>query len=97
MKQHIVNALMGLALMGAGGWLVYNEVSHPPTHNAHIYVYVGIAMLGALLVNPTPIIQSVKQVVVVIAPIIPWSKAQQFGQRLSGQTPVVPDLPPKGD
>ena len=86
----ILNAIMGLVLMAAGGWLLYQEVAHPPTHNAHIYVFVGIALLGALLINPTPIIGTVKQVVIVILPILPWSKAQ-LAARQSGA------LPPAGD
>lgn len=82
----ILNAVMGVLLMGAGGWLLVQEIRTPPTHNGHVYTFVGIALLGALLVNPTPIITSVKQIVVIVAPIIPWSKVRQ-----SGTTPVVPD------
>jgi len=85
----IVNGLMGLALMGGGGWLVYAEVSKPPMHSAHLYVAVGIALLGALLINPTPIISSVKQVVVIVLPLVPWGKP--LAARLSGQTQAVKD------
>lgn len=86
-----VSLVMGLAFLVGGGWLAVYEVQHPPTHSGHLYVFIGIALLGALLINPTPILNSVKQVVVIILPIIPWSKAQQMGQRLSGSTPKVPD------
>ena len=84
----ILNAVMGFALMVAGSWLVYAEVKTPPLHSSHLYVGVGVALLGALLINPTPIITSIKQVVVVIAPIIPFSKLRPSGS-------VTP--PPDGD
>lgn len=83
----VLNAVMGLLLMGAGGWLLVQEIRTPPTHNGHVYTFVGIALLGALLVNPTPIITSVKQIVVIVAPIIPWSKVA----RASGTVMPPPD------
>lgn len=89
MKQWVLNLTMGLALMAGGGWLVYAEMSEPPVHSGHLYVGIGVAMLGALLVNPTPIITSVKQIVVIIAPIIPWSKVAQ-AKRDSASVPIVP-------
>lgn len=82
---------MGTALMVSGAGLVYVEVRVPPLHNSHLYVGVGLALLGALMVNPTPIVSGLRQVVVIVAPIIPWSKA--VGQRASGSTPK----PPEGD
>ena len=84
----ILNAVMGLVLMGFGGYLLWQEIKTPPSHNSHIYIFTGIAVLGALLINPTPIITSVKQIVVVIAPIVPWSKVRPSGT-------VTP--PPDGD
>ena len=92
MKQWILNLVLGLALLVGGAWMAVWEQQHPPTHSGHLYTFVGIALLGALLINPTPIISSVKQVVVVILPIIPWAKAQNMAQRLSGAT-VKPDEP----
>ncbi len=86
----ILNAIMGLVLMGTGGTLLWQEIHTPPTHNGHVYTFVGIALLGALLINPTPIISSVKQIVVIVAPIIPWSKMAQQ-QRASGTVTPPPD------
>lgn len=93
----LLSLLMGLAFLIGGGWLAVYELQHPPTHSGHLYVFIGIALLGALLINPAPILSSVKQVVVIILPIIPWSKAQQAAQRLSGSTPAVPDDPETKD
>jgi predicted Co/Zn/Cd cation transporter (cation efflux family) len=91
MKQWILNVVMGLALLVGGGWLAVYEQQHPPVHSGHLYVGIGLALLGALLINPTPIINSVKQVVIVIAPIIPWSKAGQSRRTSGAVTP--PDDP----
>ena len=88
----ILNAAMGLVLMGFGGYLLWQEIKTPPSHNSHIYIFTGIAVLGALLINPTPIITSVKQIVVVIAPIVPWSKV-----RPSGTVTPPPDDAHSGD
>ena len=87
----ILNAIMGLVLMAAGGWLLWAEVSHPPTHNGHVYTFVGIALLGALLINPTPIIGTVKQVVIIVLPILPWSKAQLLARQSGSVTPPPDD------
>lgn len=86
MRTWILNLVMGLLLLIGGGWMAVYEQQHPPMHSGHFYVAIGVALLGALLINPTPIISSVKQVVVVILPIIPWAKAQQVAERMSGAT-----------
>lgn len=96
MKQWIVNLVMGLALLAGGAWLAVYELQHPPTHSGHLYVFVGIALLGALLINPTPIISSVKQVVLVILPVVPWGRAAQ-ARRDSASVTKPTDDPPKGD
>lgn len=92
MKSWILTLVMGTAMMVSGGGIVYVELRTPPVHNAHLYVGVGLALLGALMVNPTPILSGVRQVVVIIAPIIPWSKVAQE-RRASGSVPK----PPEGD
>ena len=33
----ILNAAMGLVLMGFGGYLLWQEIKTPPSHNSHIY------------------------------------------------------------
>lgn len=74
MKQWILNLAMGLVLMVGGAWLAVYQLQHPPVVKGLLYTFVGIALLGALLINPTPIIGSVKQIVVVLLPVLPWAK-----------------------
>jgi uncharacterized membrane protein len=93
MKQWILNALLGLVLLVGGAWMAVYEQQHPPTHSGHLYTFVGIALLGALLINPTPIISSVKQVMIVILPIIPWSKVAQARRASTEVSAVKPDDP----
>lgn len=83
----VLNLVMGLALLVGGGWLLVYELQHPPAHSGHVYVMVGIALLGALLINPAPIVGAVKSVVIVILPALPWSKTQV---RLSGASRQQP-------
>lgn len=89
----LLNLVMGLALLVGGAWLLVYELQHPPAHSGHVYVMVGIALLGALLINPTPIISSVKSVVVVVLPLIPWSKVAA-AKRASAGVARVDDSEP---
>lgn len=79
MKGWILNLTLGLILLAGGGFLTWYELSHPPTHSPHVYAFLGVAILGALLINPTPIISSVKQVTVIILPFVPWAKKPTTG------------------
>ena len=82
----IANALVGLALFAFGAFFLYREMTTPPTHNGHVYLFAGIAILGALVVRPDPIVTGLKQVIVIVGPYIPV-----IGGRRAG------DPPAKGD
>ncbi len=78
-REWFYSFILGLILLLFGGWLVYAEMQNETVHSGHIYTGVGVAILGALLINPTPgksspLLVVVKSLVVTIAPIVPWSK-----------------------
>ncbi len=78
-REWFYSFVLGCIMAVFGAWLVFAEMQMEDPHSGHIYVGVGVAMLGALLINPTPgksspLMLVFKNVVVTIAPIIPWSK-----------------------
>ena len=91
----ILNTVIGLAFVAGGCWLVYAEVSVPPISSPHLYLGVGLAIFGAILINPTTILGTAKQVIVVLLPALPWAKAQ-IAARESGSVTVT-TTPPSGD
>jgi hypothetical protein len=62
----LLTLLVGMALMGGGGWFLWQEMSHPPTHSPHVYLFAGIAILGAFVVRPDPLFKVVKNVFVIL-------------------------------
>ena len=74
--------VFGLIFLVGGGWLLVFELQHPPAHSGHVYLFAGLAIFGGLCINPmpnqpSPLIVILKQVVVTVAPIVPWSKVAQ--------------------
>jgi len=94
-KGWILNLTLGLILLAGGGFLTFYEISHPPTHSPHVYVFVGIAVLGALLINPSPIISTVKQVIILVLPMVPWGAKGVSSGDSSGDA-NAPKTPPTG-
>jgi len=102
-REWLVSLVLGLILLVGGGWLLVYELQHPPAspekaHSGHIYVFVGIALLGALLINPTPnkpspLMAVIKSVVIVVQPIIPWSKVAAARRASTEVSAVKPDEP----
>jgi hypothetical protein len=86
----IGNAVIGLLLMGAGGFLLWQEVRVPPSHNVHIYIFASIATLGALIISPESVVTRVGKIVIIISPIIPWSSVAR-GRRDSTSATRQPD------
>ena len=71
----VFDVTFGLLFMGAGGFLLWLEMRVPPTHDGHVYLFSGMTLLGALMVRPKPILDRVQRIVIVIAPILPWTQA----------------------
>lgn len=111
----LVNTLLGLSLAAGGTVGVVNEMRQnavitlaavaaklpiPPVHSGHIYAFLTVAILGGLLINPSPnnpapLFTVIKGIVVVVAPIVPWSKVAQ-ARRASVEVPKGAD-PHEGD
>lgn len=86
MTAFVATLIIGLALLLGGGFFLYLEMQSPPTHNAHVFTFAGIALLGALIIRPDPIFAVVKQVVVIVTPFIPV-----IGGRRAGDPPAKKD------
>ena len=82
--------VVGVILLLGGLFFLYVEMEHPPTHNGHVYTFVGMAVLGALLIIPTAMFAVFQRVSVLIGPYVPT-----FGRRIgSGEVPPPPAQPP---
>lgn len=79
----ILNAVIGLILLAFGGYFLYQEMQHPPTHTAHVFLFAGIAILGALVIRPDPLFAVIRQVFVLAGPYIPV-----IGGRRAGDPPA---------
>ena len=84
--KNLLTGLIGLALFLGGGYFLYLEMIAPPAHNAHVFTFAGIAVLGALIIRPDPIFAVVKQVFVIVGPYIPV-----IGGRRAGDPPAPKD------
>jgi len=91
-----INLLMGLVLLVGGAWMVVYTVQHPPINNGLVYAFLIVAILGALLINPTPgnpapLLTVIKSVVLIVAPIIPWSKVAVAKRASTEVASIKPD------
>ena len=64
----IIAGIVGCALGVAGGVFLWLEMKSPPTHTSHVYTFVGMMVLGALIIAPAAIANAVKG----IAPYVPF-------------------------
>ena len=73
----IANVLLGVALLVTGVWLVVYELQHPPSHTQHVYLFVGLAVLGALLVRPDAIAGALRNLTSAVAQFVPGTAARR--------------------
>jgi hypothetical protein len=45
----LAQSIVGALFMGAGGLLLWFEFHTPPTHSAHVYLGVALAVFGAAI------------------------------------------------
>lgn len=87
----VLTLIVGLALFGLGAFLLVNELKTPATaHRSHVYVFAGMAVLGAFVIRPDPLFKVVREVFVIAGPYIPQLK---FGSR-AGDVPTPPGVAP---
>jgi hypothetical protein len=72
--KEIQASVVGVALSGASGFFLYAEMTSPPAHSGHIYLFAGGIFLGALVMAPALIISPLKQLSDVVGPYLPWGK-----------------------
>jgi len=59
--------LVGMSLVGIGAYFLRAEMTTPPTHSGHVYLFSGFIGFGALLIVPGPFARAIKT----IAPYLP--------------------------
>lgn len=79
--------LLGLVLLGFGGYLLWLEMQKDAPHSGHVYLMAGIMAFGCLLMVPTYIGEGLKAVVVVVGPYLP---RVQIGGRRVDDPPAPP-------
>lgn len=79
----ILNAIVGIVLMLFGTYFLWEEMKTPPAHNAHVFLFAGIAVIGALVIRPDPIFAVIRQVFVIAGPYLPV-----IGGRRAGDPPA---------
>lgn len=97
----VLTVIVGLALFAFGGFFLVLEMKTPSTaHPSHVFLFAGIAIVGALVIRPDPIFAVIKQAFIIAGPYIPQLK---FGSRaedvpappgVKPGTPVPPASPP---
>lgn len=88
----IVGMLVGLALVAVGVGVLVKELQVPPVHTAHVYISTGLIFFGALLVVPSVVTGSIRDIIVYVGPYIPV-----LGGRRAGDPPVQSRLAPIAD
>jgi hypothetical protein len=78
-RTWITTTLLGLLFVGVGLYFDYLELATPPVSDRNVVVFTAIALLGAIMINPDPIVGGLKQVIVVVLPIVPWAKRDKDG------------------
>lgn len=69
----LIQTVIGLVLMALGIGLLVWEKMNPPTHDAHLWAELGLALLGAAIipsVGPV-LIRSLKAIVSVFVSVLP--------------------------
>lgn len=82
----VVQVLVGAVLLFAGIGGAFYQIEHPPVVKPALYAFLGLGVLGALLLPSIfPIVQ---QIVVFVVPYIPL-----IGGRRQGDPPSPPAAP----
>ena len=63
--------VLGVAFMALGVWLLYVEMKSAPVQTMLVYLFAGIAMFGAILIDPTYLLTTAQQVVAVALRLLP--------------------------
>lgn len=85
----LVRLLVGLVIVGLGVFIVKTGMNETPVHSPHVYVGIGVAIFGALLIEPDPVLDRIQKVVVILSPWLPT-----WGRRSTDVAPPPPGVAP---
>lgn len=85
----LIGMLVGLALVAVGVGVLVKELQVPPVHSAHVYIASGLIFFGALLIVPSVVTGSIRDIIVYVGPYIPV-----LGGRRAGDPPIQSGLAP---
>ncbi len=77
----ITRSVTGLSFVGTGLFFLYLEMTHPPAHTTHVFLYAVSAMLGALILNADPILDAFKKGATAAGPFIPSFGRRDYDQK----------------
>lgn len=87
--KSVSTLFVGLILVAFGGTFLWREMKTPPSHTIHLAIFSGFVLLGAMVIQPDPVMNGLKRLASIASPYIPGTQAR--AARLSGTTPVQPD------
>lgn len=95
-REWLYSLVLGLLGIAGGSYLAHTALHVDPVSEKLVGIGVGVAVLGGLLINPTPgkpspLLFAIKSIVVTVAPIVPWSKVAK--DRRSTETRAVEPSP----
>jgi hypothetical protein len=70
----IAGTLVGLVMFLGGGALLAYEITHPPVHTTHLFLWTSIGMLGALVLAKKQLVGAAKAGIAVAGPYLPFGR-----------------------
>jgi hypothetical protein len=72
--EMVAGALVSAVLFFGGSALLVYEVTHPPTHTSHLFLFTSIGMLGALMLAKKRLIGAAKAGFAIAGPYLPFGR-----------------------
>lgn len=78
-REWFYSLVLGLSGIIGGSWLAHTALHMAPVSEKLVLTGVIVAVIGGLLINPTPgkpspLLVAMKGAVVVVSPLVPWIK-----------------------
>lgn len=102
--KRVVTFALGVVFLAIGIALTYVETKSPPVHSGHLWGFLGIALLGAFIIEPVALAQSVGTftkslggLIVVVLEILPGRKGGAPTVNVVAVEPAAKDAKPPAD
>lgn len=85
--RRVAALLIGLLMMAGGCWLAYAALATSPVERHIVFVGIGVAITGALVVIPSELAAAFRTLVEALAPVLGTVRGA-----FTGAPPALPDL-----